>query len=106
MRAVGITCAAEQPLSNHLPPYTSNRSTLPSVVLLLQDRTKLPDEATEMTGCIFCSPEFTPLVEKDRAIAHRSIKNTRPTRGRGKGKTRGRPRPPKDKMAQLAAYFV
>ncbi|XP_011298257.1 DNA topoisomerase 3-beta-1 [Fopius arisanus] len=68
-----------------------------------EDKSKLPNEATEMTGCVFCTPEFGPLVEKHRAVASKPVM----TRGRGhaKGRSRGKPRP-KDKMAQLAAYFV
>ncbi|XP_063979754.1 DNA topoisomerase 3-beta-1 [Diachasmimorpha longicaudata] len=68
-----------------------------------EDKSKLPNEATEMTGCVFCTVEFGPLVEKHRAVASKPVM----TRGRGhaKGRSRGKPRP-KDKMAQLAAYFV
>lgn len=58
-----------------------------------------------MSGCVFCSPYFTPLVEKHRAVSRPP--GSRAPRGRGgRGRSRGRPRPPKDKMAQLAAYFV
>ncbi|XP_066597941.1 DNA topoisomerase 3-beta-1 [Prorops nasuta] len=69
-----------------------------------QDKSKLPNEATDMTGCVFCTPAFVPLVEKHRAVASKPVA----ARGRGntKGRSRGKPRPPKDKMAQLAAYFV
>ncbi|XP_023245675.1 DNA topoisomerase 3-beta-1 isoform X2 [Copidosoma floridanum] len=69
-----------------------------------QDKSKLPNEETEMTGCVFCTPAFTSLVEKHRAVASKPVA----TRGRGhaKSRSRGKPRPPKDKMAQLAAYFV
>ncbi|XP_015173858.1 PREDICTED: DNA topoisomerase 3-beta-1 [Polistes dominula] len=69
-----------------------------------QDKSKLPDEATETSGCIFCTPAFRALVEKHRAVASKPVA----THGRGhaKGRSRGKPRPPKDKMAQLAAYFV
>ncbi|KAF7997780.1 hypothetical protein HCN44_009178 [Aphidius gifuensis] len=69
-----------------------------------QDKSKLPNDATEMTGCIYCTSQFSPLVEKHRAVASKPVM----TRGRGhaKGRSRGKPRPPKDKMAQLAAYFV
>lgn len=72
--------------------------------LWFQDKTKLPNDATEMTGCVFCTEEFAPLVEKHRAVASKPVA----LRGRGhaKGRHRGKPRPPKDKMAQLAAYFV
>ncbi|GLG93365.1 DNA topoisomerase 3-beta [Gryllus bimaculatus] len=69
------------------------------------EKTKLPNEATEMTGCVFCYSPFTSLVEKHRAVAR--APNSRATRGRsGRGRNKGKPRPPKDKMAQLAAYFV
>lgn len=69
-----------------------------------QEKSKLPGEATEMTGCVFCSSQFSSLVEKHRAVASRPAGAGR---GRGgRGKSRGKPRPPKDKMAQLAAYFV
>jgi DNA topoisomerase-3 len=75
------------------------------VLLHLQDKSKLPKEATEMSGCVFCSPYFTPLVEKHRAVSRPP--GSRAARGRGgRGRSRGKPRPPKDKMAQLAAYFV
>lgn len=57
-----------------------------------------------MSGCVFCTPAFVPLVEKHRAVASKPVV----TRGRGhaKSRNRGKPKPPKDKMAQLAAYFV
>ncbi|KAK6626129.1 DNA topoisomerase 3-beta-1 [Polyplax serrata] len=70
-----------------------------------QEKSKLPDEATEMTGCVFCCPSFTSLVEKHRAITVRPQTN-RASRGRVKGKGKGRSKPPKDKMQQLADYFV
>lgn len=75
-----------------------------------EEKSRLPKEATEMTGCVFCSPFFTPLVEKHRAVTRTA--GTRSARGRGggraggRGRSKGKPRPPKDKMAQLAAYFV
>ncbi|PSN57539.1 DNA topoisomerase 3-beta-1 [Blattella germanica] len=70
-----------------------------------QEKSKLPKEATEMSGCVLCSPCFTPLVEKHRAVSRPT--GNRAPRGRGgRGRSRGKPRPPKDKMAQLAAYFV
>ena len=74
-------------------------------LLHFQEKSKLPKEATEMSGCVFCSPYFTSLVEKHRAVSRPP--GSRAPRGRGgKGRSKGRPRPPKDKMAQLAAYFV
>lgn len=67
-----------------------------------QEKTKLPGGAAEMSGCVFCSEHFSKLVEKRRACGI-----SRPHR-QFKGRGRGRPnkKPPKDKMAQLAAYFV
>ncbi|XP_063228567.1 DNA topoisomerase 3-beta-1 [Bacillus rossius redtenbacheri] len=70
-----------------------------------QEKSRLPDGATEASGCVFCSPVFAPLVEKQRAVTRPP--GSRAPRGRGgRGRSRGKPKPPKDKMAQLAAYFV
>lgn len=101
-------------------------------VIYKQEKTPFKDGIESMKGCIFCSPDFTPLVsfllifysnratcwliilpsflfcpqiEKNKAVEMRRLN----TSSRGKGKSRrGRPKPkvPKDKMAQLAAYFV
>ncbi|XP_055302573.1 DNA topoisomerase 3-beta isoform X2 [Sitodiplosis mosellana] len=85
------------------------------------DQTKFKDNAEEKTGCLFCSPDFIPLVEKHRAVATKPIQTNSTRGGRGRGNVSvgngtargggsnrggGRGRPPKDKMAQLAAYFV
>lgn len=70
------------------------------------DKSKLSNGATEMTGCVFCTPEFLLLVEKHRAVASRPVAIGKSTRGRGRARAKGKPRQPKDKMAQLAAYFV
>lgn len=90
-------------------------------VVYKADQTKFKDNAEEKTGCLFCCAEFIPLVEKHRAIIQRAAPtnstrggrgggaagNGGPTRGGGSAGNRGnRGRPPKDKMAQLAAYFV
>ncbi|XP_045539457.1 DNA topoisomerase 3-beta-1 [Papilio machaon] len=67
-------------------------------------RTRLPAALTEMTACLYCEPSFAALVEKHRAVTSRGG-----AMSRGRGRMRGaRPRnkQPKDKMAQLAAYFV
>ena len=60
-------------------------------------------------GCIYCNPELNALVEKSHAVMLRR----RPAGGRGRGRGRGGRgrggggrKAPKDKMAQLAAYFV
>lgn len=90
-------------------------------VVYRSDVTKFKD-GDEKTGCLFCTPEFIPLVEKHRAVASKpmSANSSRPMRGRangtgadgGSGRGGGtsnrsnRGRPTKDKMAQLAAYFV
>lgn len=83
-------------------------------------QTRFKDGSEEKTGCVFCSADFIPLVEKHRAISSRPAQVTNRGRGsRGSGTvtntgrgagpigTRGNRRgPPKDKMDQLAAYFV
>lgn len=93
-------------------------------VVYKSDQTKFKDGTEEKSGCLFCSPDFIPLVEKHRAISSRPAHASSRGRGRGggmggdpavgTGNTRGsvgggrgsRGRPAKDKMAQLAAYFV
>lgn len=70
------------------------------------EKTKLPNDASEMTGCVFCSEDFAKLVERRKAsnfVKPRAFRGGRPA-GRGRG--RPNKRQPKDKMAQLAAYFV
>ena len=75
-----------------------------------EGKSKLPKEKISQEGCIYCDPDLNQLVEKSQAVL---MKNKRPGgggRGRGRGKGRGRGRggrkAPKDKMSQLAAYFV
>ena len=86
-------------------------------VLYKSDKTKFKDSSEEKSGCIFCSFDFTHLVEKHRAVSSRPVniragRGGRGGRGGGKGGRggsrggRGGSRQPKDKMAQLAAYFV
>lgn len=69
------------------------------------EKSKLPDDADKKTGCVFCSDFFAKLVERKKAV-----NSIRPRQFRGKLAARGRGRAgkkqPKDKMAQLAAYFV
>lgn len=83
------------------------------------DQTKFKDGADEKTGCLFCNSAFIPLVEKHRAVSTRPVQVSSrggrggrggatvavSTRGGSAGRGRGG-RAPKDKMAQLAAYFV
>jgi DNA topoisomerase-3 len=69
------------------------------------EKTKLPNSSSEMKGCVFCTSEFGRLVDKPKTAVNT---RPRPFRGgkapnRGRGRARGKP---KDKMAQLAAYFV
>lgn len=47
-------------------------------------------------------------IEKHKAVENRRMNSSRGGgRGRGRGgRGRGRPKVPKDKMSQLAAYFV
>ena len=76
-----------------------------------EGKSKLADDKLEKEGCIFCDQELSQLVEKQHAVFMRK-RNTasrgRGGRGRGRGgRGRGRGRKaPKDKMSQLAAYFV
>ncbi|XP_061881674.1 DNA topoisomerase 3-beta-1 [Entelurus aequoreus] len=68
----------------------------------------LPSDETQHTGCIFCDPIFQDLVEIKHATMRHPMhrgKGARRGRGRGRGR-RGPPRKPKDKMDELAAYFV
>lgn len=75
-----------------------------------QEKTPFKDEETEKTGCIFCTDEFQPLVEKHKAVQNRQLFMNRKGRGgtsRGRGRSnRGRAKVIKDKMAKLDAYFV
>lgn len=93
-----------------------------------EDKTRFKDGAEEKTGCIFCTPEFSRLIEKHQAVADRPTFNGGGGRGgrggargrgrgrggaagagdgdRGGGRGRGRKVDPGDKMAQLANYFV
>eukprot|EP00088_Acartia_fossae_P065027 TRINITY_DN80070_c0_g1_i1.p1 TRINITY_DN80070_c0_g1~~TRINITY_DN80070_c0_g1_i1.p1 ORF type:complete len:232 (+),score=38.94 TRINITY_DN80070_c0_g1_i1:43-738(+) len=76
-----------------------------------EGKTKLPDDRIMMEGCIYCNPHLNTLVEKSHAVLLKSRRGGgggRGGRGRGRGRGgrgRGR-RAPKDKMSQLAAYFV
>jgi len=77
-----------------------------------EGKSRLRDDRTSAQGCIFCDPELSSLVEKQHAVFMRR----RPGggggpagRGRGRGRGgrgRGGRKVPKDKMSQLAAYFV
>lgn len=99
------------------------------------DKSKFKDGSEEKSGCIFCSTDFSHLVEKHRAVASRPVRGGGSRGGKvgrgggaaggpaaagpggavaaggagapGGGGRGGRGgRQPKDKMAQLAAYFV
>jgi len=66
----------------------------------------------EHTGCLFCDPVFVPLIEMKLARHVRPMHRAGGDRGRGgrsgrggRGRGRGRGKP-KDKMSQLASYFV
>ncbi|CAG0921960.1 unnamed protein product [Notodromas monacha] len=66
-----------------------------------EGKSKLPDGSTDATGCLFCSAEFSNLVEKHRAIRGKQSGKGR-GRGRGRGGSRGRGKPRiKDKMTLL-----
>ena len=79
-----------------------------------EGKSKLNDEKLEAVGCIFCDQELSQLVEKHHAVLMKR-RAQGGSRGRGGGRGRGRGRggrggrgskAPKDKMSQLAAYFV
>lgn len=60
-----------------------------------------------ISGCLFCDSIFSNLVQTKQVRT--ALKRLPTNRGRGRGKSRGRGRGrrmPKDKMSQLAAYFV
>lgn len=75
------------------------------------NRTKspLPGEKTQHVGCLFCDPLLAPLVKMSHAASKHPMyrggrgRGGRRGRGRRRGKGRGRP---KDKMSQLASYFL
>ena len=78
-----------------------------------EGKSKLSDDKLEASGCIFCDQELSMLVEKHHAVMMR--RRAQPgSRGRGRGRGgrgrgrggRGGRKAPKDKMSQLAAYFV
>ncbi|XP_050068683.1 DNA topoisomerase 3-beta [Anopheles maculipalpis] len=78
-----------------------------------QEKTPFKDDVTEKKGCIFCFADFMPLVEKHKAVEMRRNHagggrggRGRGFRGRGGKGGRGRNKAPKDKMTQLANYFV
>lgn len=91
-----------------------------------EDKTRFKDGAEEKTGCIFCTEEFSRLIEKHQAVADRPVFSGGRGGGRGRGRGRGGPAgaggdagerggrgrrggrgaDPTDKMAQLANYFV
>lgn len=79
-----------------------------------EGKTKLPGEKIVAEGCIYCNPDLNALVEKSHAVLLKARRGGgaagRGGRGRGRGRGGGRGgrgrKAPKDKMAQLAAYFV
>ncbi len=77
-----------------------------------EGKSKLADEKITAEGCIFCEANLSALVEKHHAVFMRRRQGaggggSAAARGKGKRGGRGRGRKaPKDKMSQLAAYFV
>ena len=75
-----------------------------------EGKSKLPGERLAGEGCIYCDPVLSNLVEKSYAVLGKSKRvggAGRGGRGRGRGgRGRGGRKAPKDKMSQLAAYFV
>ena len=76
-----------------------------------EGKSKLSDDKLTAQGCIFCDQELSQLVEKHHAVfmRKRNAQSSGKGRGRGRGGRGGRGKgrkAPKDKMSQLAAYFV
>ncbi len=85
-----------------------------------EGKSKLAGDATQAEGCIFCDSALSSLVEKQHAVFMRRRNQgqtggggSAAAGGRGRGRGRGRrgrggggAKAPKDKMSQLAAYFV
>jgi len=81
-----------------------------------EGKSKLSGEKTSAEGCIYCNNELNQLVEKSHAVLLKArrgggaggrggSRSRGGGRGRGRGGRGGR-KAPKDKMSQLAAYFV
>ncbi|CAG9836094.1 unnamed protein product [Diabrotica balteata] len=73
-----------------------------------QEKNKL-EGSNEAKGCVFCSPQFSRLVDRPKTAVisrQRVFRGGKTAGGRGRGGRGGRGRAPQDKMAQLAAYFV
>lgn len=71
-----------------------------------QEKSKLLNGAIDAKGCIFCCQDFAKLVDKPKAAVISRPRTFRGAKSGARGRGRGRPKQPKDKMAQLAAYFV
>lgn len=75
-----------------------------------KEKTKLPNNQTEMKGCVFCCADFSKLVNRPKSAVHakpsRQFRGGKSAVNRGGGRGRGRGGKPRDKMSQLAAYFV
>ena len=75
-----------------------------------EGKSRLPSGEDQAQGCIYCDENLNSLVEKSHAMFKRAVRRGggrggRGGRGRGRGRGRGG-KAPKDKMSQLAAYFV
>lgn len=77
-------------------------------VVYKSENTKFKDGKTEKTGCIFCHPDFVPLVERHKAVPDNIPQQNARGRGRGRGRggESGRGGRNVDKMTFLATYFV
>lgn len=81
-------------------------------VTYAEGKTKLQDDKLQAEGCIFCDKDLSALVEKHHAVFLRRRQGgggggpagkARGGRRGGRGRAK---KQPKDKMSQLAAYFV
>ncbi|KAF0307218.1 DNA topoisomerase 3-beta-1 [Amphibalanus amphitrite] len=67
------------------------------------EKSRLPNRAAQLTGCAFCTAGLTQLVQ----LKHAQRSGGRPRGGqRGRGRGGGPDQPRRDKMAELAAFFM
>lgn len=77
-------------------------------IKLLQEKTKLPGDRVEMTECMFCHPGLSSLVKQLHAVSSKPAFHHHGGRGpkNRRNVKKNKAKQPKDKMSQLAAYFV
>ncbi|KAK7576755.1 hypothetical protein V9T40_013041 [Parthenolecanium corni] len=73
-----------------------------------EEKTKLPGDRVEMTECMFCHPGLSNLVKQQHAVSSKPAFHHHGGRGpkNRRNVKKNKAKQPKDKMSQLAAYFV